>query len=247
MKRWVVVAVVGTLVLAGCGGGDDDDANKLFRERTGVFFHNQMIDTSGSGTEAADTRVDLVRANNLAEPMFEARAYSTTEQDGVAFKLDADTETVLFDVNTATATLVDDTGISLAAGANYTLLLLGKLAGSGSEIPKLKAFRQTPASIPASQVRVRFIHALANDSSETVAVVLEGDSLVSALGYGNASVYFTGTPSSSSQLTVSLAVGSDTAVARSCSIELGKSYDAIIAHPAPDSTGVALFCQQVAN
>lgn len=246
MRSWVVIAVAGTLMLSGCGG-DDDEAEQLFRERTGVFFHNQLIDTSNSGTEAADTTVDLIRANNLSEPMFAGRAYSATEQDGVAFKLEADTETVLFDVNSATTTLVDDTGISLAAGANYTLLLLGKLAGSGDEIPKLKAFRQTPVSVPANQVRVRFIHALANDSSDAVAVDLEGEPLVSALGYGGASAYFTGTPSSSSQLTASLTVGGDAAVARSCNIEPGKSYDAIITHPAPDSTGVALFCQQLAN
>lgn len=246
MRRWGVIAVAGALVLTGCGG-DDDDVEQLYREPTGVFFHNQLIDDSGSGNEAADTTVDLIRSNDLSNPMFESRPYSTTEQDGVAFKLDADSRNVLFDVNTTTTTLVDDASITLAAGANYTLLLTGKLAGAGDQTPRLKAFRQTPATVAASQVRVRFIHALGNDNSETVAVTVEGDPLVSALSYTGVTSYFTGTPSLSNQLSATVKVGSDAAVVRTCSVSTGNSYDVIIAHPAPDSTGVALFCQQVAN
>lgn len=246
MQRWVVLAVLGSLALAACGG-DDDELEQLLRERTGVFFHNQLIDDSGSGTEQADTTVDLIRGNNLSAPMIEGHPYSTTEQDGVGFKLDADSEKVLFDVNTSTATLVDDASFTLAAGANYTFLLSGKLAGAGEQAPRLKAFRQTTASVAPSQVRVRFIHALANDSSETVSVSVEGDTLVSALGYTGATAYFSGTPSLSGQLSAMVKVGNDASVLRTCSITTGNSYDVIIAHPAPDSTGIAVFCQKLAS
>ncbi len=248
MQKWAWMALAGVVALTGCGGSDDDDdVGQLFRERTGIYFHNQLIDTSGSGTEQADTTVDVVLRNDVSAPLFEGREYSTTEQDGMGFKLESDTETVLFDINNATATLVDDTGINLAAGENYTLVLYGALAGSGDQIPKLKAYQQSVESIGTSQVRVRFIHALADEADQNIDISLEGSSVVSGLEYGTVSAYKVGGLSSATTLTASLKVGSASAVDRSCAIELGKSYDAIIAHPAPDSTGIALYCQQVAG
>ncbi|ERP90104.1 hypothetical protein A15D_02063 [Alcanivorax sp. MD8A] len=245
MQKWGWLALAGTVVLSGCGGDSDDDVESFLRERTGIYFHNQLGDQSGSGNEQQDTTVDVIIRNDLSGPLFEAREYSTTEQDGMAFKLESDTETVLFDINNATATLVDDTGIALAAGENYTLVLMGLLAGSGDQVPKLKAYEQIPASVDAGQVRVRFVHALADKADQNIDVSVGASTLASGLDYGAVSSYQTGAPESSSTLTVTLQVGAASAVDRSCSIQLGRSYDAIIAHPAPDSTGVALYCQEV--
>ncbi|KGD65022.1 hypothetical protein Y5S_01930 [Alcanivorax nanhaiticus] len=247
MRGWGMLVVISSVVLTGCGGSDDDDSDDLFRERTGIYFHNQLTDYSGSGTEDTDTRVDVIIRNNLSDPLFEDHQYSTTQQGGMAFKLDSDTETVLFDVNTDVTTVVDDKGLTLAAGANYTLVLMGKLAGAGEQIPNLKSFRQVAVSVPSNQVRVRFIHALSDQSGQTISIALKGSSVANNLPYGAVSSYVTGTPVVATQLDAEVKVGAAAAITRSCDIELGKSYDAIITHPAPDSTGVALFCQQVAS
>lgn len=247
MKKLGLLAMAGVIVMSGCGG-DDDEAEDLLREPAGLFFHNQLTDYSGSGTEQADTTVDLIARNNLSDPLFENYPYSTTEQTGKRFKLDRDTETVVFDVNNDSSTLVDDTGISLSAGRNYTLVLMGQLAGAGELVPKLKAYQQTGRTLADSQIRVRFIHALSDASDQALKINVEGDSAVDGLEYAKASSYFTGVPGSETLLSVEVIQSpSGTKVTKTCTISGGNSYDAIITHPAYDSAAVALFCQQVAG
>ncbi|MED5389062.1 MAG: DUF4397 domain-containing protein [Pseudomonadota bacterium] len=206
-----------------------------------------MTDYSGSGTEETDTTVDLVIRNDLSDPLIENQAYSTNEQGGVAFKLDEDTETVRFDVNNDSTTLVDDAGINLAAGRNYTLILIGQLAGSGDQVPRLKRFVQSAQAIASNQVRVRLIHALSDASGETVSVDVEGDNVVSSLGYGMATGYVTGVPAVAGQLEMEITLSAGGSSTKTCTVEGGKSYDAIITHPSYDSAAVAVFCQQVAR
>lgn len=244
MYKWGVLVIAGSVVLSGCGG-DDDDAAQLFRERTGIYFHNQLTDYSGSGSEEEDTTVDLVIRNDLSDPLFENKAYSTNEQGGVAFKLDSDTETVLFDVNNDTATLVDDAGIKLAAGRNYTLVLMGHLAGAGEQVPRLKSYVQTAQQIASNQVRVRLVHALSDASDQTLSVDVEGSNVASALEYSSATGYVTGVPTVAGQLEMDITLSAGGTSNKSCTVEGGESYDAIITHPSYDSKAVAVFCQQV--
>lgn len=244
MKKPGLLIMAGVVVLSGCGG-DDDEAENLFRERTGIYFHNQLTDYSDSGNEEKDTTVDLIIRNDLAEPLFENKGYSTNEQGGVAFKLDEDTETVLFDVNNDTTTLVDDAGIKLAAGRNYTLVLMGQLAGAGEQIPRLKSYMQSARQIASNQVRVRFIHALSDASDQTLSLDVEGINVASALEYSSATGYVTGVPTVAGQLGMGITLSAGGTSNKSCTVKGGESYDAIIAHPSYDSKTVAVFCQQV--
>ncbi len=247
MKKLCLLAMAGVIFISGCGG-DDDDVKDLLRKPAGLFFHNQLTDYSGSGTEQDDTTVDLIARNNLSDPLFENYPYSTTEQAGKRFKLERDTETVVFDVNNDSATLVDDTGISLSAGRNYTLVLMGRLAGAGELVPRLKAYQQTGRTLADSRVRVRFIHALSDASDQALKINVEGNSAVDGLVYAKASSYFTGVPGSATVLSVEIIQSpSGKKVTKTCTISGGKSYDAIITHPAFDSATVGLFCQQLAG
>ena len=241
MKKLGLLAMAGAVVLSGCGG-DDDDVEDLLREPAAIFFHNQL-----AGTVQADTTVDLVARNNLSEPLFENRKYSTTEQDGVTFKLNTETESVEFDVNNDTTTLVDDQSLELKAGQSYTLVLMGQVSGSGGSDPVLGNYQQSVAAVSDSEVRIRLIHALSGLSGQPLAVSVGGDFLVDGFVFGQATDYEAVTPASDETLELdvfryAMWSGVDQV---DCEIETGKSYDVIITHPAYDSEVVEIFCQQV--
>ncbi|MGJ3255595.1 MAG: hypothetical protein ACFE0K_04655 [Alcanivorax sp.] len=241
MKKLGLLAMAGVVMLSGCGG-DDDEVEDLLREPSAVFFHNQL-----AGTTRTDTTVDLVARNNLSEPLFENRQYSTTEQDGVAFQLDADTETVVFDVNNDTTTLVDDQSLELKAGQSYTLVLMGQVSGSGGSDPILRNYQQSVAAVSDSEVRIRLIHALSGLSGQPLAVSVGGDFLADGFVFGQATDYEAVAPASDETLELNVFRyamwnGVDQV---DCEIEAGKSYDVIITHPAYDSEVVEIFCQQV--
>ena len=241
MKKLGLLAMAGVVVLSGCGG-DDDEVEDLLRDPSGLFFHNQL-----AGTTAADTTVDLVARNNLSEPLFENRQYSTTEQDGVAFKLNADVESVVFDVNNDTTTLVDDQSLELKAGQSYTLVLMGQVSGTGGADPILRNYQQSVAAVSDGEVRIRLIHALSGLSGQPLTVSVGGDALVDGFIFGQATDYETVVPTSDETLELNVfryAMWSGVDQV-DCEIEKGKSYDVIITHPAYDSEVVEIFCQQV--
>ena len=241
MKKLGLLAMAGVVMLSGCGG-DDDEVEDLLREPSAVFFHNQL-----AGTTAADTTVDLVARNNLSEPLFENRQYSTTEQDGVAFKLNADVESVVFDVNNDTTTLVDDQSLELKAGQSYTLVLMGQVSGTGGSDPILRNYQQSVAVVSDNEVRIRLIHALSGLSGQPLTVSVGGDTLVDGFIFGQATDYEAVVPASDETLELNVfryAMWSGVDPV-DCEIEKGKSYDVIITHPAYDSEVVEIFCQQV--
>ncbi|WP_417215834.1 hypothetical protein [Alcanivorax sp.] len=234
MRMIGMLAVASAVVLSGCGG-DDDDVEDLLRPPASLYFHNQLTDFTAP--DAASIRVNLV-TNKASDPLFEDVGYSTDEQSGMNLKLAADTETVNFQPRRGAMDL-PDTDISLVAGGNYTLVLMGDLADSS---PVLKAFRQETPSVMASKVGVRFIHAMSQQAGTTFSI-----GTISDLQYGKATAYFSDTPNGSSRLEVDVkdANGGSVLATVSCAVQAGKVYDAIITHKGFADPDMAMFCQQV--
>jgi len=234
MRMIGMLAVASAVVLSGCGG-DDDDVEDLLRAPASLYFHNQLTDFTAP--DAASIRVDVV-TNKASDPLFEDVGYSTDEQGGMNLKLDADNETVNFQPRRSAVDLPDK-DISLAAGGNYTLVLMGDLADSS---PLLNAFRQETPSVMASNVGVRFIHAMSQQAGIAFSIGTIPD-----LQYGKATAYFSDTPNGSSRLEVEVKDAADDSLIAtvSCPVQAGKVYDAIITHKGFADPDMAMFCQQV--
>ena len=243
MRKWGVLAVASSMVLAGCGG-DDESVEDALRSPVGIYFHNQVTDQSASTPQS--TTVDLVIRGDKSDPLFEGRAYSTDEQDGMAFKLDADRESVRFDVFTTTNTLVDNQSFNLSSGGKYTLVLMGEVAGNDDLAPILRLYRQSLADVSPDKVRIRLINALSGKSGSPMIVTDTKDPLADGFMYGAHRDFQEATPESDSKLTLTIVEYSlNITHTASCAIEAGKSYDVILAHPAYDSEAVDIFCQQL--
>ncbi len=247
MKRWGMLAIAGCVALAACGG--DDSVDDALRSPVALYFHNQLVDyrTGGSTDAKEQTTVDLVARGDLANPFFTKRPYSTDEQDGIAFRLDADTESVPFDVYNNTTRLVSDKSFSVDAGRKYTMVLMGQVDGNDATAPLLRLYRQSVKGVSSDKVRIRLIHALSGLSGQPLRVAIGSTTLVDGLIYEQVTEYEEVAPVSDSLLELdvfryAMWTGVDEV---SCSVELGKSYDVIITHPAYDSQAVDIFCQQV--
>jgi len=241
MRMIGMLAVASAVVLSGCGG-DDDDVEDLLRAPAAIYFHNQITDT-GAG-DASSTTVDLLARGDV---LFSQRLYSTDEQDGLRFKLNADTETVTFRVNNSTVTeLVEDTSLSLSADQKYTLVAMGQVSGSGDLVPTLKLYQQSVAGVAADKVRIRLINALSGKDGSPMIVYDDENALADGFMYGASRPFKEATPESDTKLTLTIIeYALNITHTASCAVKAGKSYDVILAHPAYDSGAVDIFCQQV--
>ena len=234
MQKWGWMALAGAVALTGCGG-DDDEVEDLLRSPATLYFHNQLTDFSSP--DAASIRVDVVTPKS-SDPLFEDVGYSTDEQTGRNLALSADAETVNFQVRNIDGDMLDKTA-ALAAGSNYTLILMGDVTGGSL---KLQPFVQDTPSVLASKVGVRFIHAMYEEAGTTFSI---GNA--SNLQYGSASAYYADTPGSGGRLEVVVKDASDSSTLDtvSCAVQAGKVYDAIITHKGFADPDMAMFCQQV--
>ena len=249
MRMMGMLAVASAVVLSGCGG-DDDDLDDLLRAPAAIYFHNQITDTGAA--DATSTTVDLVARNNLSSPLFEQRPYSTDEQDGMSFKLNADTESVLFDINNSTTTLLDDDSLSLSAGEKYTLVAMGQVGGGvgTAQQPMLKLYKQSRPSVASGTVKVRVINALSEREDQPITVSTNETTpvnLATGLAYGDVGTFTEVTPAVAGKLMVTIDQTSNPTGNVECdTIETGKSYDVIVAMAGfGDGVAMDIFCQQV--
>lgn len=247
MRMIGMLAVASAVVLSGCGG-DDDDVEDLLRAPAAIYFHNQITDT-GAG-DASSTTVDLLARGDV---LFSQRPYSTDEQDGLRFKLNADTETVTFRVNNSTVTeLVEDTSLSLSADQKYTLVAMGQVSGSSGspQQPMLKLYPQSRPSAAAGTVKVRLINALSEREDQPITVNTNEATpvnLATNLAYGDVSGFTEVTPATAGKLMVTIdQTGSPAGNVECDTIAAGKSYDVIVAMSGfGDAVAMDIFCQQV--
>ncbi|MCG8393871.1 MAG: DUF4397 domain-containing protein [Pseudomonadales bacterium] len=234
MYKSGLLALVGVVLLSGCGG-DDDEVEDLLRPPASLYFHNQLTDFTDP--EASSIRVDVV-TDKSSEPLFEDVGYSTDEQDGMNLKLDAGTETVAFSVRRNGSDFHDES-LALNAGGNFTLVLMGDVVGGSVE---LKSFRQQVPVIPSSEVAVRFIHAMSQEVGTVFSIASADD-----LEYGKVTDYYADVPNSSSRIEVEVRDAADDSLMAtvSCPVQAGKVYDAIITHKGFADPDMAMFCQQV--
>lgn len=234
MQKWGWMALAGAVALTGCGG-DDDEVEDLLRSPATLYFHNQLTDFSSP--DAASIRVDVVTPKS-SDPLFEDVGYSTDEQTGRNLTLSADAETVNFQVRNIDGDMLDKTAV-LAAGSNYTLVLMGDVTGGSL---KLQPFVQDTPSVLSSKVGVRFIHAMYEEAGTPFSIGNAGN-----LQYGSASAYYADTPDSGGRLEVVVKDASDSSTLDtvSCAVQAGKVYDAIITHKGFADPDMAMFCQQV--
>ena len=234
MKKLGLLAMAGVVMLSGCGG-DDDEVEDLLRPPASLYFHNQLTDFTDP--DASSIRVDVV-TNKSSDPLFEDVGYSTDEQDGKNLKLDAGEDTIEFSVRRNGSDFHADSA-SLKAGDNYTLVFMGDVVGGALQ---LAAFRQQTPEVAATQVGVRFIHAMYEQASTRFSIGIAAD-----LDYGKATGYFTDTPNGSGRLEIEVRDAADDSLLDtvSCAVQAGKSYDAIITHKGFADPDMAMFCQQV--
>lgn len=208
-----------------------------------IYFYNELTD---HGTTNADaTTVNLLQTNS-GSTLLSSVPYSTTTNVSAT--------AITFDTNTGQATLSLDRssdGLTLGSntlplidGSNYTLVAMGDV---GNTTPTVQSFQQSYATVSSNQVRIRFINALSQVSNTSpLEVDANGTSLVTGLSFGGASGYVA-VPTTSNSLSFSIKQAGSTLASRSCTIQPGNNYDAILAYTDPSASQIGVFCHLISS
>lgn len=237
----LLLPAVMTLLLTGCYGGTTDPPIIGQFNATTLYFYNQL---TSYGTTSPDSVTATLAQGSPPVPVREYVPYSdSTDAPATRLTLDSSPAQVLFTLQRASDGLpLGSNTLSLENGAKYTLVAFGDL---GNTTPTLRAYRQNPTTIAATEIRIRFIHTLSQLTNVAPLTVSQGGTaLVTGLDYGFASGYVTLNTGSTSTTTQSFDIlqGGSSLTIADCQVQPGDNYDAIIAYTDPTAGTIGLFC-----
>jgi hypothetical protein len=138
------------------------------------------------------------------------------------------------------APIVSDRSQAVVAGASYTVLSVGDVVtGSGLDVV---TFTQDRTKGPLDRVRVRFLHTLSQLNVLPVDVVVNGQTLVSGLGYKEASAYFEVSRDAPNGVIVSIQQGGVEIGRGVCVSDNGSNYEAALAYRDFNDLSPTVYC-----